>query len=57
MNWLKYSGVWISLALNPYHWRIKFEYNGPNDMDPAMHAVYATVGPLTVRIVIDDGSY
>jgi len=57
MNWLKYSGVWVSLALNPYHWRIKFEYNGPNDMDPSMHAVYATVGPLTVRIVIDDGSY
>lgn len=57
MKWLKYSGVWVSLALNPYHWRISFGYNRPNDMDPAMHALHATVGPLTVRIVIDDGSY
>jgi len=57
MNWLKYSGVWISLAVNPYHWRIDFDVRGPDDMDPARHVICATVGPLTVRIVIDDGSY
>jgi hypothetical protein len=57
MKWLKYSGVWFTLALNPYHWRINFEVHGPDDMDPAMHVICATVGPLTVRIVIDDGSY
>ena len=57
MNWLKYSGVWITFALNPYHWRVDFDMHGPDDMDPARHVICATVGPLTVRIVIDDGSY
>jgi hypothetical protein len=57
MNWLKYSGVWVTLALNPYHWTVNFRKQGPDDMDPAQHLFVATVGPLTVRIVIDDGSY
>jgi len=57
MNWLKYSGVWVTLALNPYHWTINFKKRGPDDMDPAQHLFIATVGPITVRIIIDDGSY
>jgi hypothetical protein len=57
IKWLKYSGVWVTFALNPYHWRIDFEMHGPDDMDPAKHIIIATVGPLTLRIITDDGSY
>jgi len=57
LNYLKYSGVWISFALNPYHWRVSFEFKKPDDMDPSMYAVYATIGPLAVRLVLDNGSW
>lgn len=57
MNWFKYSGVWVTFAFNPMHWKIDFEVHGPSDMDPAMKLIIGTAGPLTIRIVIDDGSY
>ena len=58
IKWLKYSGVWFTFAVNPYHWRLNFEaHTNPSDLDPAMRLIIVTVGPLTIRIVIDDGSY
>jgi hypothetical protein len=57
MKWLQYSGIWFSFAVNPYHWRLDCAFEGPTDLDPAQHHAFVTVGPLTVRIVIDDGSY
>jgi hypothetical protein len=57
MNWLKYSGIWFSFALNPFHWRLDSGFDGPTDMDPAQYHAFIIVGPLTIRIVIDDGSY
>jgi hypothetical protein len=57
IKWLKYSGVWVTLVLNPYHWQIAFNYEGPNDMDPARHHAILSLGPVNMRIVIDDGSY
>ena len=57
MKWLKYSGLWVTFALNPMHWRISFEVHNSSEMDPAMTMIIGTVGPLTIRIVIDDGSY
>jgi hypothetical protein len=57
IKWLKYSGIWVTLALNPFHWTINYEVHGPDDMDPAMKLIIVTIGPITVRIVLDDGSY
>jgi hypothetical protein len=57
LNYLKYSGVWISFALNPYHWRISFDNTTPDDMDPAMYTYTIIVGPLTIRVVLDNGSW
>lgn len=56
-KWLKYSGIWVTFALNPFHWRINYESHGSTDMDPAMKLIIVTIGPITIRIVIDDGSY
>ena len=58
MNWLRYSGIWITLICNPYHWRISYyrncdnEFPGPNRLSRTLQ-----VGFLTVRIVIDNGDW
>jgi len=57
LNYLKYSGVWISLAINPYHWRLSLQVNTPTDMDPAMYILNIACGPINVRAILDDGSW
>lgn len=57
LNYCKYSGVWVSFALNPYHWRFNLELSKPDGMDPAMHTAVISIGPVTIRAVLDDGSW
>jgi hypothetical protein len=57
LNYFKYSGVWISFALNPYHWRIWLDFNKPDDMDPGRYTFNIGVGPVAVKVVLDDGSW
>ena len=57
LNYCKYSGVWISIALNPFHWRLSFESQKPNDMDPKRYSTFITIGPICTRIVLDDGTW
>lgn len=57
LNFCKYSGVWISIGLNPYHWRLSFKLDTPTDMDPAMYILNIACGPINVRAVLDDGSW
>ncbi len=58
MDWLRYSGIWLTFIFNPFHWRI-----GPVEYDQAL-----LDGPckkefsfqflfLTIRVVIDNGSW
>jgi len=54
-NYLKYSGVWVSFAVNPYHWRVAFDIQKPNEMDPALYGVSFTFGPISVKAVLDHG--
>jgi hypothetical protein len=57
LNYLKFSGVWVSFALNPYHWRLSFGVQKPDEMDPAQYYAFLTVGPFSIRAVLDDGSW
>jgi hypothetical protein len=57
LNYCKYSGVWVNFAANPYHWRFSFDLHNPDEMDPKMHSVFISVGPLSVRAVLDDGTW
>jgi len=57
LNYLKFSGVWINFAVNPYHWRLAYNFDRPNDTDPAMYQFSITIGPLSVRAIVDDGSW
>jgi hypothetical protein len=57
LNYLKFSGVWISFAINPYHWRLACKFETPNDTDPAMYQLSINIGPLSVRAIVDDGTW
>lgn len=57
LDYLKFSGVWISFAINPYHWRLAYRFDRPNDTDPALYQCNITLGPLSVRAILDDGSW
>jgi len=58
MNWLRYSGIWITLVCNPYHWRISFSnksdsmWSGPDTKEYSIQLVF-----VSVRVVVDNGSY
>jgi hypothetical protein len=57
LNYCKYSGVWINLTLNPYHWRLSFDYTKPDDMDPSLYSIHISIAPLSIKFVLDDGSW
>jgi hypothetical protein len=57
MNWLKYSGVWMGIVLNPFHWEICFTGVEPDDLNPRRWGAFASLGPLWVRVIIDDGTW
>ena len=57
LDYLKFSGLLISFAINPYHWRLAYRFDRPNDTDPAMYQFSITIGPLSVRAILDDGSW
>ena len=59
MNWLKYSGLSISLIVNPLHWswmpwwrRDYNEWDGPNEWTGSCGLLF-----ITIRVWIDDGSW
>ena len=59
IEYLRYSGVWIGIVLNPFHWQPKIETKDSlfNDMNPNGNLLYISLGPLWIRIVIDDATY
>jgi hypothetical protein len=57
LNYCKFSGVWVTFALNPWHWRLSFQFQDPSDMDPKQYSIFITIGPVSVRAVLDDGSW
>jgi hypothetical protein len=57
-NFIKYSGVWIGLVLNPFHWR--FKYDNTNPTDAWTEHVFENClyfGPIWIRVIIDDGRW
>lgn len=56
-NYIRYSGVWVTFGLNPLHWSFKFEFMHPDELNPKMRGIYFVLAFVSVRIVIDDGSW
>ena len=58
LKYLKYSNIVFQLSLNPYWWRLKFDYlYNPNGFDPKMRLVIIRLLMFKIEIVIDDGSW
>jgi hypothetical protein len=55
-NWLRYSGINITLKLNPFHWRINLEYFKTNEAWE-QDALIIELLPITIRVWFDDGSW
>lgn len=56
-NYAKYSGIWAGVVVNPFHWDVRFEHLHPDDLNPNMRGFYLSLGPVWLRVVIDDGSW
>jgi len=56
-KYIRYSGIWVSFALNPFHWRVSFEFMHPDELNPNMRGVFVSLLPISVRIIVDDGSW
>lgn len=57
INYLKYSGIWIGLIVNPYHWRLAWVRESKEWPDEYMFENCVYIGPLYIRVIIDDGSW
>jgi hypothetical protein len=56
-NYIKYSGIWFGLVINPFHWDFRFQTLHPDDLNPNMRGIYISFGPIWTRIVIDNGTW
>jgi hypothetical protein len=56
INYLKYSGVSVILAINPFHWRF-LPYYGLSHEWGEEHTHVVSWLFLTIRVWIDDGSW
>jgi len=57
INYLKYSGIWIGFIVNPYHWRFGWVRGTKEWPDEYMFENCVYIGPLYIRVIIDDGSW
>jgi hypothetical protein len=56
-KYLKYSGIWLGLVINPYHWEFRIEKFHPDELNPNLFGFFITIGPFWIRFIIDDGSW
>lgn len=56
-NWIRYSGIWVTLIVNPFHWRFSWEVIKHDDLNPKMYLLEFQLFFLNIRIVFDDGSW
>jgi hypothetical protein len=56
-KYIRYSGIWFGLVINPFHWTFVSEFLHPDELNPNMVGIYISIGPVWVRVVIDDGSW
>ena len=57
LKWLKYSGIWIGLVINPFHWRIGLFQGSKEWPDERLFENSLHLGPIWIRIIIDDGRW
>jgi len=56
-KWIRYSGLWVTFILNPLHWQLNSETFKKDDLNPKLFGMVINIGPIVLRLIIDDGSY
>jgi hypothetical protein len=56
INYLKYSGIIITLRLNPFHWRVSCAFNKTNEVWTQDIFVIELL-MFTIRAWVDDGEW
>lgn len=57
IKYLKYSGINITLKLNPYHWRLAFSKGSEVDEWEVEHSYIIEFFPITIRLWLDNGDW
>jgi hypothetical protein len=55
-NWLKYSGVWVTISLNPFHWDL-WATTMKDELSRFGYRYEIQLLFLNIRIVLDDGEW
>lgn len=55
-HYLRYSNLKVSVDLNPLVWSFRFQRQAPTRSDPRLHIFYWRILPLSVILVVDDGT-
>jgi hypothetical protein len=56
MKWLRYSGVWITLIVNPFHWDFRWEVIKEEDLG-RIDTIELQLFFINIRVIIDDGKW
>lgn len=57
-TYLKYSGFWMGVVFNPYHWQFKVRTGSEGILeDDVIFGLSVYAGPVWFRLVIDDGAW
>jgi Na+-transporting NADH:ubiquinone oxidoreductase subunit NqrF len=57
LKYLKYSGLNITLKLNPFHWRIALSKGSDNDAWEVETSYVIELLPITIRVWFDNGDW
>lgn len=58
MDWVRYSGIWVTLICNPLHWQfnyiknLNYEWPAPNRKEYILQVLM-----FSFRLVIDNGDW
>lgn len=55
MNWLRYSGIWLTLVLNPLHWQWQWLTKHETWPDTTEYSIQFLF--LSIRVVLDNGNW
>jgi hypothetical protein len=56
-RYIRYSNFKFSFDFNPFVWSFRWHYQPPVKSDPTLRILYLRILPLSLLVVIDDGTY
>jgi len=56
-NYVRYSGIWIGLIVNPFHWTFRWVNGSQEWPDTNLFENCVYIGPIYIRVIIDDGRW